>query len=54
MAVVASNVTRKSNDPNKSSPAALLEGYRATFWLGFASMLLTSVIGVIGLRKAGK
>lgn len=54
MAVVASNVTRKSSDPNKSSPAALMEGYRVTFWLSFASMLLTCAIGIIGLRKAGK
>ncbi|KAL8779498.1 MAG: hypothetical protein Q9213_006910 [Squamulea squamosa] len=54
MAVVASNVTRESGNPNKESPAALMEGYRVAFWLEFASMLLTVCIGIIGLRKAGK
>ena len=54
MAVVASNVTRESGNPNKESPAALMEGYRVTFWLEFASMLLTSGIGIVGLRKAGR
>ncbi|KAL8837826.1 MAG: hypothetical protein Q9176_005460 [Flavoplaca citrina] len=54
MAVVASNVTRESGNPNKESPAALMEGYRITFWLGFASMLLTGAVGIVGLRKAGK
>ncbi|KAL8885123.1 MAG: hypothetical protein Q9192_006701, partial [Flavoplaca navasiana] len=54
MAVVASNVTRESGNPNKESPAALMEGYRVTFWLGFASMLLTGAVGIVGLRKAGK
>ena len=54
MAVVASNVTRESGIRNKESPAALMEGYRVTFWLGFASMLLTGAVGIVGLRKAGK
>lgn len=54
MAVVASNVTRGSGDPDKESPAALMEGYRVTFWLGFGGMLLTVAVGVVGLRKAGK
>ncbi|KAI4274314.1 MAG: hypothetical protein L6R38_006135 [Xanthoria sp. 2 TBL-2021] len=54
MAVVASNVTRESGDPDKESPAALMEGYRVTFWLGFAGMLLTGAVGIVGLRKAGK
>ncbi|KAL8754486.1 MAG: hypothetical protein Q9199_004310 [Rusavskia elegans] len=54
MAVVASNVTRESGNPDKESPAALMEGYRVTFWLEFAGMLLTGVVGIVGLRKAGK
>ncbi|KAL8644263.1 MAG: hypothetical protein Q9226_007854, partial [Calogaya cf. arnoldii] len=54
MAVVASNVTRESGNPDKESPAALMEGYRVTFWLGFGGMLLTGVVGIVGLRKAGK
>ncbi|KAL8813071.1 MAG: hypothetical protein Q9200_000538 [Gallowayella weberi] len=54
MAVVATNVTKESGNPNKDSPAALMEGYRVTFWLAFASLLLTCVIGLVGLRKAGK
>jgi hypothetical protein len=31
-----------------------LEGYVATFWFCFALILVTLVIGVFGLRKAGK
>ncbi|KAI4240100.1 MAG: hypothetical protein L6R40_005339 [Gallowayella cf. fulva] len=54
MAVVASNVTRESGNPNKESPAALMEGYRVIFWLAFACMLFSCGIGVVGLRKAGK
>ncbi|KAL8710418.1 MAG: hypothetical protein Q9220_005019 [cf. Caloplaca sp. 1 TL-2023] len=54
MSVVATNVTKGSKIANKHSPAALMEGYRAQFWFSFASVLLTCMIGVVGLRKAGK
>ena len=47
-------MTQDSGDPDKESPAALMEGYRVTFWLGFGGMLLTVAVGVVGLRKAGK
>lgn len=34
-------------------PAALLNGYRASFWTMFASMVVCAAIAVFGLRKAG-
>lgn len=33
---------------------ALLKGYRASYWLMFAHMLVCVVIAVVGLRKVGK
>ncbi|KAJ4375928.1 hypothetical protein N0V83_001207 [Neocucurbitaria cava] len=33
---------------------ALLKGYRASYWLMFAYMLVCGFIAVVGLRKAGK
>jgi len=34
--------------------AALLRGYRASFWAMFAYMILCGFIAIVGLRKAGK
>lgn len=34
--------------------SAVLKGYRASYWLMFAYMILCGFIAVIGLRKAGK
>jgi MFS family permease len=33
---------------------ALLQGYRASYWLMFAYMVVCGVIAIVGLRKAGK
>lgn len=33
---------------------AVLKGYRASYWLMFAYMVVCMVIAVVGLRKAGK
>lgn len=52
--VVASSVTENSAYEDKTSASALMEGYRATFWLLFGLTLLTSVVGVVGLRKLGR
>ncbi|KAE8448221.1 hypothetical protein EG329_009651 [Mollisiaceae sp. DMI_Dod_QoI] len=53
-AVVASAVTMAENGKMDSTPKALMDGYRATFWLCFGLDIL--VLGVIGfgLRKIGK
>jgi MFS family permease len=47
---------KNSDDAAFESPGAkaLLKGYRASYWLMFAYMLVCIVIAVVGLRKAGK
>jgi len=54
VAVIAASVTKNSDYKDKRSPEALLVGYNATFWFCFAMILVTIVIAVFGLRKAGK
>lgn len=53
MASISSSVTEQSAIPAKTSPAALMEGYRVTFWVSFGWALLAVIIGSLGLRKAG-
>lgn len=53
-AVVSSAVTDKSSYADKESPAALMEGYRAAFWMIFAWMAVSCVVGAFGLRRLGK
>lgn len=53
-AVIAASVTRNSGYQDKTSPDALLVGYNATFWFCFAMIVVTCVIAVFGLKKAGK
>lgn len=52
--VVSNTVTENSAYADKSSPAALLVGYRAGFWMCFGWTILTCFIGVYGLRNLGK
>ena len=54
MSVISISVTSDSDKKNKSSPAALMEGYRASFWTLFAWMVTACVVGGFGLRKLGK
>ncbi|KAL8833233.1 MAG: hypothetical protein Q9170_004397 [Blastenia crenularia] len=54
MASVSSAVTANSGYPVKTSPAALLEGYRVTFWVNLGWVLLAVVVGSFGMRKAGR
>ncbi|KAI4258845.1 MAG: hypothetical protein LQ352_001056 [Teloschistes flavicans] len=54
MANISTSVTNHSDYQNKTSPAALLEGYRVTFWVSFVWMILATIIGGLGLRTAGK
>lgn len=35
-------------------PTAVLKGYRASYWLMFAYMIVCGFIAVVGLRKVGK
>ncbi|THC94265.1 hypothetical protein EYZ11_006238 [Aspergillus tanneri] len=49
--VVSTVVTDKSDREEKK---ALMDGYRASFWTMFGFMVLCTLIGFCGLRKAGK
>lgn len=52
--VVSDSVTQNSKYADKSSPGALLAGYRAGFWTCTGWMILTCFIGALGLRKSGR
>ena len=54
MGIISNAVTRNSKYVDKTTPQALEEGYRATFWAAFASMVLACGIGAYGFRKIGK
>lgn len=54
MGVISNGVTRRSKYGDKTSPEALEEGYRATFWAAFAVMLVVCVVAAVGLRRVGK
>ena len=54
MASISASVTDDSNFKEKSSPEALMKGFRVTFWICFGWMLLAIVIGGLGLRRVGK
>lgn len=54
MSLISASVTRDAPFTDKTSPGALLDGYRATFWASFALMGVACVLGVAGLRKIGK
>jgi MFS family permease len=54
MSVISTTVTKGSGVPDKTSPAALMDGYRATFWTMFAWMVTACLVGGVGLRKLGK
>ncbi|KAK4500143.1 hypothetical protein PRZ48_008329 [Zasmidium cellare] len=52
--VINVSVMDNSGEVKKSSPAALMCGYRAVFWTLFAMMVLVGLTGVLGLRRVGK
>jgi MFS family permease len=54
MGVISSSVTQGSRFTIKDGPAALMLGYRASFWAAFAWMVLACVVGGWGLRKVGR
>ncbi len=51
-AVIAASVTANQEAPR--SVTALEKGFKAAFWTCFASMGTVVLIGLLGLRKAGK
>lgn len=51
--VIASSVTNESSYLQKSSPAALMEGYRTVFWTMFGWMVFLCLVSVVGLRRVG-
>lgn len=53
-AIISAGVTQDSSYDNKSSPGALMVGYRAVFWTCFGLMIAASGIGAWGLRRTGK
>lgn len=50
--VISTQVTKDSN--SKDKVVALMEGYRASFWTMLGMMLLCAVVGLLGLRNAGR
>lgn len=54
VAVIASTVTARSSYTVKTSPDALMVGYRATFWFCFAEIMTVLALSMWGLRKIGK
>ena len=54
ISVISTSVTNHSKDPDKTSPAALLVGYRASFWACAAWIAMAVVTCAVTLRKVGK
>jgi MFS family permease len=52
--VISESITAASDEVDKSSPNALMEGYRAVFWALLAFMILVFLTGALGLRRVGK
>lgn len=52
--VITDSRTAASDLVDKSSPNALMIGYRAVFWALFAWMVFVCLIGAWGLRRIGK
>lgn len=53
-ASISSSVTEHSGYKVKTSPQALMKGYRVTFWVSFAWMVIACIVGGFGLRRVGK
>lgn len=54
VALISNRVTEGSLIPDKRSPEALMEGYRASFLFLFGVNVVSLVVGGWGLRKVGK
>lgn len=51
MSVISNGVINNTAVDGKVGPAALLKGYRASFWAQFAWIAMSCAIGALGLRK---
>ncbi|KAF2012238.1 integral membrane protein [Aaosphaeria arxii CBS 175.79] len=53
-AVIAASITEHSHHEDKTSPEALMQGYRAAFWYLFALSTAVGVLFAWGLRGIGR
>ncbi|KAJ5263921.1 major facilitator superfamily domain-containing protein [Penicillium angulare] len=53
-AIISASVTDGSSFQDKSSPGALMVGYRAVFWTCFGLLVAATAISAWGLRRVGK
>ncbi|KAL2882129.1 hypothetical protein SGCOL_002391 [Colletotrichum sp. CLE4] len=51
--VIASSATNASSYADKSSPDALMVGYRVAFWAMFGWMMFVCLVCVFGMRRVG-
>ncbi|OHF01870.1 hypothetical protein CORC01_02748 [Colletotrichum orchidophilum] len=51
--VIASSATNSSGYADKSSPGALMVGYRVAFWAMFGWMMFVCLVCVLGMRRVG-
>ena len=54
LAVISQSATNESGFEGKSSPEALLLGYRVAFWTNFGLMVFMTLLCAVGLRKVWK
>ena len=52
--LIAQNVTTASTSAGRDDKQALLDGYRAAFWLSFAMIVTSLLVNIWGLRGIGK
>ena len=50
LSVISNTITDRTRLPDKESPEALMQGFRAVFWTCFAMMVLSTLVGMWGLR----
>lgn len=50
--IIADSFTQSSGYKDKESPGALMEGYRAAFWVTFILTIVICPVAVFGLRSA--
>ncbi|KAL9607586.1 MAG: hypothetical protein Q9167_007512 [Letrouitia subvulpina] len=50
LAVISNTIIDRSSMPDKESPEALMQGFRAVFWTCFVMMVLSTLVGMWGLR----
>lgn len=54
-AILAAAVTANAeSESGVTQEMALLQGYRAAFWMCFAAAIVSCIVSAIGLRKSGK